>query len=202
MPAPIRAGRFGMVRTTGTPAPSQRARSARRIPAATDTTIRRRVASSSAMLRAASAICCGFTASTTTSASRTAAVLSVVTRTPKSNCRRSSWAGIGSATHRCPGVAPRAHRPPTRLVDMWPPPMKAIRIGLVSSFNPGVRTPPCRSAPCVAPSSTAASKSPLMPMDSVSSAWPRVLRSSSRRRKSREGHPLAGHVRCRAAAGT
>ncbi len=38
MPAPISAGRFGIVRISGTPGPSQRARSCNRIPAATEMT--------------------------------------------------------------------------------------------------------------------------------------------------------------------
>ena len=81
IPAPINAGRFGMVRTSGTSGPSQRARSCRRMPAATEITSGRSPARCAASPRATAAICCGFTASTTvcTPASAVAASAAVVT---------------------------------------------------------------------------------------------------------------------------
>ena len=46
------------------------------------------------------------------------------------------------------------------------------------------RRSPCRCASCVAPSAIAASKSPLMPIDSASSRWPAAFSASSSRRSS------------------
>ena len=72
MPAPISAGRFGIVRISGTPGPSQRAMSCKRIPAATEMTSAPEAATWPAIERATCAICCGFTASTTVRAPVTA----------------------------------------------------------------------------------------------------------------------------------
>ena len=73
MPAPISAGRFGIVRISGTPGPNQRAMSCNRIPAATEMTRAPEAATGPAIERATCAICCGFTASTTVRAPTTAA---------------------------------------------------------------------------------------------------------------------------------
>ncbi len=91
----------------------------------------------------------------------------------------------GSATVIASAATPRARSAPIRLSAMCPPPMKAIRIVEPRQDRGPNMAVPIRTI--VAPSAIAASRSALIPMDSVSSACPRRLRSASSSRSRRKG---------------
>src|SRR5688572_18433866 len=128
----MRAGRLGMARTSATSPPSQRPRSARRMPAATDTTSRLPSAIDVAIPAATRRTSCGFTAITIVSAPAAAAALSAVARMPYSRSSAALRAPTGSATVMKEASTPRARNAPIRLVAMFPPPMKAIRMRVPS----------------------------------------------------------------------
>ena len=139
MPAPTKAGRLGMVRTTGTPAPSHSCSCESRVPAATDSTVGRRAIASSCKDRLTASICCGFTASTHRLARVAASVGSAVVWMPGKS-RSSAWRASAeiSATASVAGGWPAAQRPAMRARAIWPPPMKATPGSGVADIAEGV----------------------------------------------------------------
>ena len=81
-PKPLRAGRFGMVRTMGMWAPNQRDSAACGMPAATEMSKGLAISTVAFSARHTGRICCGFTARITASAPVAALALSGARRTP------------------------------------------------------------------------------------------------------------------------
>ena len=132
MPCWIKAGVFGMARTTFW-IPSQRARSSARIPAAIETS--NCPLSNGASCCDTSRNCCGFTASTMISLPVTAAASSAVACTPNSCCSLARLSALISTTRSCAAEKSRLSNPPMRAVAILPPPMNVMIINLTCFRN-------------------------------------------------------------------